>query len=337
MPPMPWLDPLLALLLLLPAAWLATPGTLTGHSEPELTATGWWVLLQLAPALLLLLRKPRPAVPLLTLYAGFVAISRVIFTLRPPSDTLSASRAVLIAIASWSALSAGAALGVQGRRVLSYGLIGLSVALSLSALGGISPRFQGALQNSGATSEAALLGALASLALWLSPDRPARILALVATIGYGIFVALAPVIAGALCFVSVGALACILRRQDRRGIAVALGTFLLAVGATLLVARSGFREPEDSQAPASQEVAAAPGGDLGGFAVRLSVGARTLAMFADHPWVGVGPGQFRAQFPPYRAEKERLASNQAAGAGRESEVEHAHDDFLTTLAEVGIV
>jgi len=332
-----WLDPLLALLLLLPAAWLATPGTLSGQSEPELAATGWWVLLQLAPAMVLLVRKPRPGPPLLTMYGGFVAISLAISTRLPSGDTLSASRALLIAIASWSALSAGAALGVRGRRVLSYGLIGLSVALSLSALGGISPRFQGALQNSGATSEAALLGALASLGLWLSPDRPARIMALVATIGYGIFVALAPVIAGALCFVCVAGLACIVCRNNRRGLTVALGTFLLAVGATLLLARSGLREPEVAPTSASPASPAAPGGDLGGFAVRLSVGARTLAMFADHPWVGVGPGQFRAQFPPYRAEKERLASNQAAGAGRESEVEHAHDDFLTTLAEVGIL
>lgn len=334
---MAWLDPLLAVLLLLPAAWLAYPATLSGQLEPEVGATGWWVLLQLAAALVLLFRKPRAGSPQLTLYASFVALSMISLRVLSPSDTLSASRSVLIAIASLSAMCAGSALGPQGRRVFCIGLVLLSIGLSAPALAGVSPRFQGALQNSGATSEAALLGALAALAWWLHSDKRVRALALIAIGAYGVFVARAPVIAGALIFVCIAVLVWFFRRGDRRKVAVSLGAFTLAAIAAFVYTRASAPAPEAAPSAASTSSPAVERGHFGGVAVRLAIAPRALAMFADKPWFGVGPGQFRACFPPYRAESERTASNRAEAPGRESEVEHAHNDFLTTLDETGLI
>ena len=76
---------------------------------------------------------------------------------------------------------------------------------------------------------------------------------------------------------------------------------------------------------------------MGGLAVRLAIAPRALALFTDHALLGVGPGQFRASFPPYRDADERAQSNRAAGSGVESEVEHAHNDVLTTLDETGLL
>src|SRR5688572_27669905 len=136
---MPWLDPLLAVLMLLPAAWLLLPPVLAGQLEPELAASGWWVLLQILPTLLLFARAPRPRVPIATVYLLFVAASLLQLQILPVSDSLSATRAVLVAIASSSALIAGSALGVLGRRVLAVGLVVLSIGACVGALAGASP------------------------------------------------------------------------------------------------------------------------------------------------------------------------------------------------------
>lgn len=336
---MAWLDPLLGILLLLPAAWLALPGTLSGQLEPEIGASGWWVLLQLAPALAVMARTPRPKLPLVTLFAAFVAFSLVSQQFTSSPDTLSSSRTILCAIASLSALGAGAALGQAGRRVFVIGMVAISVGLSLGALLGVSPRMQGALQNSGATSEAALLGALAALVLLANSTRRAVAILAVVTVGaYGAFVALAPVLTGGAIFAVAALLLWFIRRHDRRRVALGALVFALTslgawtVARTVAQAERASKSTPEIAAPSEQ----ASVGHLGGLGVRLAIAPRTLAMFADHPWLGVGPGQFRAEFPAYRDPAERAQSNRAAGDGVETEVEHGHNDALTTLAEVGV-
>ncbi len=332
-PTMAWLDPLLALLLLLPAAWLAFPATLAQQLEPELSATGWWLLLQIPAALVLLARTPRPKLPLLTLFAVFVAVSLLSLQLRSPSDTLSASRAVMAAITALSTFGAGSALGARGRRVFAIGLLLITIALSVPAITGVAARLQGALQNSGATSEAAVLGALAALALLVSARGSLRLLALIAIGAFAAFVALAPVITGAMVFVACALIAFFLRAKDRRAIALGLCVFALAAAGALAAAR--VFSPAKSAAQLESQAQAE--GHMGGLAVRLAIAPRALSLFADHALLGSGPGQFRASFPPYRDAAERAQSNRAAGSGVESEVEHAHNDVLTTLVEAGLL
>src|SRR5690349_20800809 len=190
--PVTSLDPLLALLLLLTASSLALPLTLAGQLEPEPSATGWWVLLQLAPALVLFLRRPKPAAPVITLYAAFTALTLALVTFRTQTDTFQAQRAALTSIASLSAFTAGSALGPRGRRFLTLGLAAISIALTVPALAGVTPRLQGALQNSGATSETAVLGALAALVWLLDSQKHTRLLAALAAAAFGVFAGAAP-------------------------------------------------------------------------------------------------------------------------------------------------
>ncbi len=329
---MAWLDPLLALLLLLPAAWLAWPATLAHQLEPELSATGWWLLLQIPAALLLLLRTPRSRSLLVSVFAGFVAVS-LWRASQAQSDSLSATRAVLAAATALSALVAGSTLGSTGRRVFAIGLVPISIGLCLPALAGVAPRLQGALQNSGATSEAALLGALVALAVFVAERGSLRGIALITIGAFGAFVAVAPVLAGALVFCGSALVAWFVRKKDRVGIALCLCIFALAAAGAFAYVRAF----PAAKAPAQVDTERQPEGHFGGAAVRLSIAPRALALFADHALIGVGPGQFRACFPSYRDADERVRSNRAAGGGVETEVEHAHNDVLTTLAENGLV
>jgi tetratricopeptide (TPR) repeat protein len=78
-------------------------------------------------------------------------------------------------------------------------------------------------------------------------------------------------------------------------------------------------------------------GDSGGIAVRKLVWRNTLALAAAHPFTGVGPGQFAREFPPYRAPEEIELSSHQRRLAQETEVEHAHCDYLTIAAEGGLV
>jgi tetratricopeptide (TPR) repeat protein len=347
MPPTSRLEVPLALACLVPALLLAVPAVLAGELEPEASAAGWWTLAALLPAGLLALGSLGPAekaaprhLPI-TLFGAGVLLCLASLEWGPGTDTFQGARAVMISIASLSALHAGAGLGAAGRGALGLGLAALSILFSAGGLAGVSPRFQGALQNSGATSEAALLGALAALALGLDPGRSVRLLSAAAVATYGAFVGAAPVLSGALVFLLVAAAMFVARRAERKYVAWRAGLFLLAAAPTYLALRAA-----DDPAPtaptaleAALEAAAlppVPGGHLGGLAVRLALAPGALALWRDHLWLGVGPGQFRAAFPPYRSAEERELSTRA-GAGRETEVEHAHDDYLTQLAEAGLL
>lgn len=331
---MPRLAPLLAILLLLPCAWLAVPPTLAGQLEPELSAAGWWSLIALPVAAFGLLWAPRPAKPAPSAFALFLAVALLPLAWRAPTDTLSASRALLCGIASWVALSNATLLDERGRRWLVAGLCLLTLALCAPALAGVAPRLAGALGNSGATSEAALPGALAALSLLAHRAAPLRLLAALALVLFGLYSAAAPSLAGAVAFCAAAGLLAWRRAAIRRTALLGIALFTLAAGATLANAR--FATTRD--APTAVSATEAPGnGHFGGVGVRMSLARATWAMFRDQPAFGVGLGQFRAAFPPYREASERQVSNQAAGAGVETEVEHAHDDYLTVLAETGVL
>ncbi len=72
-----------------------------------------------------------------------------------------------------------------------------------------------------------------------------------------------------------------------------------------------------------------------GLQVRLEIWKSTLAMSSAHAFMGVGPGQFRQAFPPYRSQRETELSSQGGRIQNAVEVEHAHNDYLIAIAELG--
>ena len=64
---------------------------------------------------------------------------------------------------------------------------------------------------------------------------------------------------------------------------------------------------------------------------RVHLYRNTLAMIKDHPFVGVGFGNFRYAYPRYRDRAEWALS------GLDTRVDEAHNDYLQVFSEVGIV
>ncbi len=324
-------DRVLALLLALPAAVLAWAGPgspLAGDLYPEATGTGLAVLLALPAGVLLVLRRAAPRVAGLFVLLGFIGVGLLSLRVSAPSDTLEADRATMIVLVGLLALLGGASLGRLGRAWFARALVAIAILLLVPALLESSP---GALQNSGATSEAALPGAVAGG--WLAA-RGRGAWAWLGGIAAGLealFAGVAPVLAGALCLVAVLAVGC---ARGRRRVRFAL---LAGACAAIFAVAWGLRVQFDLVAsPASAPTTLAAHPDLRGFDVRRRVWSRTLSMTLDHGALGVGPGQFAAAFPPYRDPLEQRASD-APLSGQETEVEHAHNDWLQGAAETGAV
>ena len=68
--------------------------------------------------------------------------------------------------------------------------------------------------------------------------------------------------------------------------------------------------------------------------VRLALWESTTSLVADSPWLGVGLGRFRAEFPPYRDPTEAALPGLA---GATTEVRHPHDELLLVAAEGGVL
>lgn len=64
--------------------------------------------------------------------------------------------------------------------------------------------------------------------------------------------------------------------------------------------------------------------------VRLLIWQASARIFADHPWLGVGAGNFRRAYPAYRPEGERRLS------GPDNRVDTAHNDLVQLAVESGI-
>jgi O-antigen ligase len=317
----------------LPAAALAWPGPgalLAGDLYPEVAGTGYAALLALPAGVALVLRRAAPRVAGIYLLLGFVAVGFVSLRLAAPSDPFEAQRATLIALVGLLALVGGASLGDEGRAWLARALVAVTILLLVPALAGSGV---GALQNSGATSEAALPGAVAGA--WLAA-RTRGAWAWLGAVAAGLealYAGTTPVLAGALCLVvalGVGA-ALVPRAAGHRASFAAVA----AACALLFGAAWGLRVEFDAGArESSAPVALAEHPDLRGFDVRRRVWTSSAKMAFDYGLLGVGPGQFAAAFPPYRDPLERRASD-APLEGRTSEVEHAHNDWLQGALDTG--
>ncbi|HVS09191.1 MAG TPA: tetratricopeptide repeat protein [Planctomycetota bacterium] len=330
------LERLQALLLIAPAALCAVPGRfgpLSGDPSPEIAGAGIALFAALGSGALLVARRAVPRPRGFALLAVFAAAGVLSLGLRPPSDTLEAARASCVALAALLFVLGGASLGESGRRTLARGLTVLALGLIAPAILDRESAFTGALGNTGATSEAALPGALAGA--WLFATAPASgwgIAGATAAVLHATYGGIAPVLAGVLASILVLAAGCAL--GPRRA---ALAALLALVAGAALAGRMGSAAlhgdtGEPSAAPAPLE------GHLGGLEVRRRIASASLAMLADHRPLGTGPGQFAAAFPPYRDPAEMEASSPLRGVGGAlSEVEHAHDDWLQGLLDTGLI
>lgn len=329
-PGAPWLERWHARLLVLPALVLAWPGPgapLGGELLPELSGAAWGMLLAIPAGLALVARGAFVHVPLAWAYAGFLLVGLVAARLAPPTDTLEASRAGLLALATLIALAGGAGLWEAGRRVLARWVVVLALLLAAPAVLGLGAA--GALGNVTSTSEAALAGAvLAACLLGGAASAGERALYAATVALFAFHAGRAPVLASALAFtLALGAR--LLFARGARGGALAALVLALAAGLGGHLSRPA--------APSAPLAADAPARDLGGVAVRLSVARASLAMLAEHPLLGVGRGQFAAAFPPWRELEELEASSLGRTPGLTTEVEHPHDDWLAGVLETGLL
>ena len=340
------LDRLQAWLVLLPLAVLCLPGELLSadgaaldpfQDAPDTTSIGLGIsALAALPATLLATVRARGSrllgLPLLYLLLAFAA-----YHLQRSPDSFGAWRAVvgLAAAAGWAI--AGSALGPSGRRLLAGGL---PVITALLLVGSFAADRGAALGNTGDFSEAALPGAVLGAGLFLRRSGPLSVLGLAALGLFALRVGSLPVYAGLLGLgaaataAAAGASLASAREaasdcaRRLRLLMVALLLGLLPTGVTLLGGDAG--------APGSPAAEAAPT-TTGGFDFRLRTWARVPDMVRVHAPLGAGPGQFQAAFPPFRDAAEIEASSFDRREPTPIEVEHAHSDPVTAVAELGLV
>lgn len=343
-------DVLQALLLLAPAAILGWPGPgafLDSDFLPAATGAAVALLVTLASTLVLCLRRHAGSargwiwlLPLATALAG----TFVVDSDGPSVDSFERDRALAIVLVALAQLAGGASLGERGRYVLARGLSVLAIVYAAFALGDGANKFAGALGNTGSTSQALLAGAVAGgclLADRRSPWSLVHALALVLQLAY---VARVPVIAGALA--CGGALACFaLVASVSKRARLAFGALsLLAIGAAIApfvreraAAAPAASATTDATSGAKSLPQAAASADSGGFDVRRRIWRASLGLIGEHPLLGAGLGQFARAFPPHRDPQEIERSSFARRIAQETEVEHAHCDWITLACEAGLV
>ena len=336
---------------LLPAFALALPGgPLSGDVAPEATAAGLGLLLTLPASLLMVARRARPAPAGALWFALFLAAGYASLLYEHPADTFGASRALLTSIAGAIAFLSAASLDAAGRAWLARGAVVLCAWLVVPVFGGAEAA-AGALGNSGSTSETALAGAAAGLVLCTRGAGAWRWLSGAAAVALAVYAGLAPVLAGIVALgVAITANSWFALRA-RRGhwFATALGlacVFAFGVAYVRTHAQVAPAATLESSAQASESASADPetpdpgtpdpvAADLLGGEVRWRLWRSVAHMTRDYGLFGTGPGQLGAAFPPYRDPAE-IAISSAPELGRETEVEHAHNDWVQGIAETGL-
>jgi len=265
-------------------------------------------------------------------------------SLQPVTDTLEHARALALVASALACCVAGASLGGAARAVLPLALASLALALAGSALGAAllaqdaaarEAALAGLLGNSGLLAQAILPGAAAGAWLAVASRGPARALGGAAAALGLLQMALAPAWASAL---ALGlALVCgAIRAHGRARIALAACAALAMLAPW--IARE--LEAEPASAPVAASAAEAPPSsaleryEAGGLPVRLLIWRSVLPLASAHPWLGLGPGQFQAAYPPWRDARE-IELTTRGHVLPFAEVEHAHSDPLHALAELG--
>jgi O-antigen ligase len=322
---------LLAGSLLLSALLFATPfSPLAPDPYPHLAGAALALLLALPTALLLCLggARPGPGWLLVALCAWGALVAR---PFAPVTDTLEARRALLVLALAPLAFAGGAALEARGRALFAAGLVLLSGAFTAGALLG-GAGFAGMLGDSGSLSQAALPGAALGAGWLVAGSGARRIAGGVVLALFLVHVGVTPVLAGSHTLLA-GLLCAAWRAREGRGRFAALALVALMAPFVGLAGHelvSGKAQPiEGANAESSRS--------LGGLGVRGMVWSAALGLVAERPWTGAGPGQFQAAFPPHRDPREIELSRHGACSELDTEVEHAHNDYLQFLVELGLV
>jgi len=323
---LPWL-------LALPALWFAPPfSPLAGNFYPHLEGGGLALLalLPLALALVALGARGSGAWPFVAL-AAWAALTLV---LSAPTDPVEARRALCFLALAPLAFAGGATLERAGRRHFAWLRVLASCAWTVQALlaGLISGDFGSVLGDSGSLSQAALPGAAVG-AGWIALTRGRqRIVGACALVLFLLHVAAAPVLAGGHTLLAALLLAVwrgVARARPRLLVLSAVALLTPFVGMALGQMATGEITPLEGATRGSAHT-------LSGLGVRGLVWKASLGMLADHPLVGVGAGQFQEAFPPYRDPVEIELSRHGVCSEVDTEVEHAHNDWLQAWLELGI-
>jgi hypothetical protein len=125
------------------------------------------------------------------------------------------------------------------------------------------------------------------------------------------------------------------RRWSRQALGVAIGVAVLAVVAAVVPGRFNPHDAADTKRYSGLVEVIEGGLDARSTAVKTRVGLwrRTVQMIGDHPWLGVGPGNWPVFFPLY-AEPGATAEGVLTAT---LEPRQAHDDVLERTAETGVV
>jgi O-antigen ligase len=139
---------------------------------------------------------------------------------------------------------------------------------------------------------------------------------------------------GAACGLGV-TLWCVRRYVNRAARYVALGAGVAAVLGAWVPGRLTAHDAGDAKRYSAITDVLEQGADVHSTAVRTRLGLwrRTVEIFWDHPWLGVGPGNWPVVFPLYaepNASREGVLT--AAHVARQ-----AHQDWLERAAETGAV
>ncbi|MFN0243422.1 MAG: O-antigen ligase family protein [Planctomycetota bacterium] len=329
----------LAWALLLPAAALAWPWPeplLARDLMPQATGIGVVALLSIPAALFSAWIARAAALHGIVVFSAWLAGVGLWTLSGQLLDTFEGARAVLFACTALALFVAGAQLSARGRAIFLRGTVAISIAWLVHAHVDRDHEFAGALGNSGHLAQAALVGALAGAAAWTSASPLWRVLGTIALLLELAYAARVPVLTGIVALSVPLALAAALARGTPRVLrsgwaAVAVAT--IAAGLfTVMPARTSAAQPAATSVASSDN-----GTDTGGVEVRLRVWRASFAMLADHLWAGVGPGQFATAFPAYRDPREIALSSHGRLLPLETEVEHAHNDWLTPVLEGGVL
>lgn len=331
----------LAGLWLLPlAATVALSGGLEDPQVLPVGTVGAWVLaLGLVPALLAL-RAGGRSVPG-TLMIGVIGILGTAgWSLTGGADPFGAALAGVQFGVLWMSVALGASLDARGRAQFASWLPWFGIALGAvllwapAQLEGGSP-----LGNVGRDSQA-LIPAAAAGAAWYTHGAKQPWIGLAVILALGVHAATRPVLAGGLALFAIGALLWLRPSVSQAPAAVEPGAQKLRRAVPAIVGLVALAWPLLQQsAPAAptaqtQQVASFQRDDLGGLEVRARLWSTLPALIAANP-MGVGHGQFAAQYPPFRDAAERERSS--FGGAQPTEVEHLHHDLFAGLAEYGLL
>lgn len=316
-------DALRGALLALPALLLTSPlPGLLRHVPTTDSAAAGWLLLLLLPAIGLTVAVARTSWRAFGLVPAALLVLAIATEVRSGSqdlDTFEAGRATTMAWVHVAAALVAQRLGPEGRRAFVLGLASLPLVGVAAALWERSPA--GVLGNPADVAAAIAPGAACALWLFASSQGASRLFAassLAAFLAWTVQSGSRAALLATLVCTAAAVIASLIRKERQRTARIALVASLVVTAgiAALGWAPDGFAE--------------------GGLRFRTLAWSTAPAMVEAHP-LGVGPGQFAREYPPFRDQEELALSEHFRAEPTPVDVEHLHNDALHAVTEQGLV